>query len=330
MKKILLTFGLSLLYSIGFSQTTIYLEDFTGQAGKGAIGPGGSSPTIDLSGVDWIIDVSNVNLTESNDYFGVLTVGGNELFEGRDLDTNATWLSPIVDISNFTNVGFTINVTESNGTGGNNLEPSDTVLIEYRIDSGVWTTASTNGSIANDYNLTVSSESGLLGSTIELRVTMTNNGGGERQRIDDIEVTGTPDCNTAFSLPFNEGFEGATFPPDCWETYRGTNNLGTTNDWTTSTLTSNSGSTSAFVEFEVVTGGNAQDWLVTPAIDLGTAQAQLRFFAREQFTIDWNTEYSIRISQTSATDISSFTTIQTYTEPELGNTFNEKTVDLSA
>ncbi|MEO1032033.1 MAG: choice-of-anchor J domain-containing protein [Bacteroidota bacterium] len=330
MKKILLPLGLFLLCFTGYSQTSIYLEDFTGQAGKGAIGPGGSSPTIDVSGVDWTIDISNVNLTETNDYFGVLTVGGNELFEGRDLDTQATWFSPVIPISGFTNVGFTINVTESNGTGGNNLEPSDTVLIEYRIDSGAWTTASTNGSISNDYDLTIGSESGLSGATIELRVTMTNNGGGERQRIDDIEVTGTPDCSTAFTLPFGEGFEGGTFPPDCWSTYRGTNNLGTTNDWTTSTLISNSGTTSAFVEFEVVTGGNAQDWLVTPAIDLGTAQTQLRFFAREQFTIDFNTEYSIRVSQTSATDISSFATVQTYTEPELGNTFNEKTVDLSA
>ena len=330
MKKFFITFGLTLLCFIGFSQTTIYSEDFTNQTGKGAIGPGGSSPTIDLSGVDWTIDVSNANLTANTDYFSVVTVGGNQLLEGRDLDSNASWFSPSIDISAFTNVGFTINVSESNGTGGNNLEPTDTVLIEYRIDSGTWTTASSNGSFSDDYDLTVSSEMGLLGSTLEIRVTMTNNGGGERQRIDDILVTGTADCNTAFTLPFSEDFEGGSFPPECWQTYRGTNGLGTVNDWTSSTLVSNSGTTSAFVEFEVVTGGNAQDWLVTPGIDLGTAQAQLRFFAREQFTIDYNTEYSVRVSQTSATDISSFTTIQTYTEAQLGNTFNEKTIDLSA
>ncbi len=330
MKKILLTFGLSLLCYVGFSQTSIYLEDFTNQNGKGAIGPGGSTPTIDLSGVDWTIDISNVNLTQTNDYFRVVTVGTNQLFEGRDLDTDATWLTPSIDISGFTNVGFTINVTESNGASGNNLEPTDTVLIEYRIDSGTWTTATNNGNISNDYDLTVSSETGLLGSTLEIRVTMTNNGGGERHRIDDIEVTGTPDCNTPSSLPFSEDFEGGTFPPDCWQTFRGANGLGTNNDWTSSTLIANSGTTSAFVEFEAVTGGNAEDWLVTPGIDLGTAQAQLRFFAREQFTIDYNTEYSIRVSQTSATDIASFTTIQTYNETELGNTFNEKTVDLSS
>ncbi|WP_111682133.1 T9SS-dependent choice-of-anchor J family protein [Winogradskyella tangerina] len=330
MNKIFMTFVLALLCFKGISQTTIYTEDFTNQVGKGAIGSSTSSPTIDLSGVDWTIDVSNATLSATTDYFSVVTVSGNQLLEGRDLDVSATWFSPNIDISDFTNVGFTINVSESNGTGGNNLESTDTVLIEYRIDSGTWTTASTNGSFSDDYDLTVSSETGLLGSNLEIRVTMTNNGGGERQRIDDIEVTGTRDCNVAYSLPFNEGFEGGVFPPECWQSYRGSNGLGTVNDWTTSTLVSNSGTTSAFVEFEVVSGGNAQDWLVTPAIDLGTAQTQLRFFAREQFTIDFNTEYSIRISQTSATDISSFTTIQTYNESQLGNTYNEKTVDLSA
>jgi hypothetical protein len=259
----------------------------------------------------------------------VINVGGNAIFEGRDLDTEAIWFSPLIDISNFFDVSFSLEVSESNGTGGNNLEPNDTVTIEYRIDGGAWTQANTNGSFSNDFDPTISSQDLLNGSTLELRVIMRNNGGGERMRIDNILVSGFENC-TAFTLPFSEDFEGGVFPPPCWSSYRGANGLGTGNDWTTSTLVSNSGTTSAFVEFEVVSGGNAQDWLVTPAIDLGTAQAQLRFFAREQFTIDYNTEYTIRISQTSPTDISSFTAIQTYNEAQLGSTFNEKTVDLSA
>ncbi|MBV7269255.1 T9SS-dependent choice-of-anchor J family protein [Winogradskyella luteola] len=329
MKKNLLNLAFIIISLFGFGQSTLYFEDFTGQAGKGARGPGGNNPTIDLSGVNWSIDVNNVNLTDTNDFFFVRTVGVNDLLEGRDLDGEAIWLSPPIDITGFTNVSFTIDVSESNGTTTNNLESDDTVTIEYRIDTGAWTTASTNGTFSNDYSPTEASENGLNGSTLELRVTMLNNGGGERQRIDNIEVTGFPDCTTAFSLPFNEGFEGS-FPPDCWTTYRGTNGLGTNNDWTSTTSATNSGTRSAFVEFEVVSGGNAQDWLVTPAIDLATAQAQLRFFAQDQFTIDYNTEYTVRISQTSATDISSFTTVQTYNETQLGNPFNEKTIDLSA
>ena len=330
MKKRLTALIVYFVCLYGFSQSTIYLEDFTNQTNKGTVWSGGGSPiTIDLTGVDWTIDISNASLTGNTDYFKVVNIDGNDLLEGRDLDTEATWFSPSIDISNYTNVSFSINVTESNGATGNNLEPSDTVLTEYRINSGTWTTAAVNGNISDDFDPIVTSQSGLAGSTLELRVTITNNHNIERQRIDNIQVTGTPDCNTAFSLPFNEGFESGTFPPDCWESYRGTNNLGTTNDWTSSSFTANSGTTSAFVEYEAVTGGNAQDWLVTPAIDLGTGQTQLRFFAREQFTIDWNTEYSVRLSQTSATDIASFTTLQTYSEAELGNTFNLKTIDLS-
>ncbi|WP_299519987.1 choice-of-anchor J domain-containing protein [Winogradskyella sp.] len=306
---------------MAYGQTTIYLEDFTGQNGKGATG---NTPTVDLSDVSWDIDFSSANL--SNAYrFWVRNLNGNAIFESRNVGSS-TWLSPMIDISAYSNVTFTIDASQ----GGNNLDNADTLITEYRINSGPWTNAATNGNLNNDYGNVVISQNSLSGNTIEIRVISTNNANNERHRIDNIEVTGFANCASAFSLPFNEGFEGATFPPNCWETYRGTNNLGANNDWTSSTIVSNSGTTSAFVEFEVVTGGNAQDWLVTPAIDLGTAHAQLRFFAREQFTIDWNTEYSIRVSQTSATDISSFTTIQTYTEPELGNTFNEKTVDLSA
>ncbi|WP_370390789.1 choice-of-anchor J domain-containing protein [uncultured Winogradskyella sp.] len=328
MKKIIILIAL-ITSTFAQGQSTIYSEDFTGQEGQGASGPGGSNPNIDLSLVNWSIDVSNASFANTNDYFSVINVGGNAIFEGRDLDTEAIWFSPLIDISNFFDVSFSLEVSESNGTGGNNLEPNDTVTIEYRIDGGAWTQANTNGSFSNDFDATISSQDLLNGSTLELRVIMRNNGGGERMRIDNITVSGFENC-TAFALPFSEDFEGGVFPPPCWNSYRGANGLGTANDWTTSTLVANSGTTSAFVEYEVVSGGNAQDWLVTPAIDLGTAQAQLRFFAREQFTIDYNTEYTIRVSQTSQTDISSFTTLQTYNEAQLGSTFNEKTVDLSA
>lgn len=197
MKKLILHLCLFFATLLCNGQVTIYSEDFSGQQGKGAIGPGGNSPTIDLAGISWTIDVSNANLSNGSDYFSVQSVGGNELLEGRDLDTNATWFSPVIDISSYTNIGFTINVTESNGAGGNNLEDSDTVLIEYSINGSVtWITAPVNGNISNDYDLTIASASSLTGSTIQIRVTMTNNGGGERQRIDDIAVTGDINCST--------------------------------------------------------------------------------------------------------------------------------------
>ncbi|WP_298754899.1 choice-of-anchor J domain-containing protein [uncultured Psychroserpens sp.] len=317
---------LVLLACNAFSQTTIYLEDFTGQNTKGATGTSSGVPTIDLSGVDWNVDVSDANLTATTDWFRVRTIAGNEQLESRDLDGESIWLSPSIDISGFTNVEFTIDASENNA---NTLEDNDIVTTQYRIDNGPWVNASTNDVLINDYGNVIISQSGLNGGTLEIRVIFINNAGNERQRIDNILVTGTTVCTT-FNLPFNEGFEDLNFPPDCWSTYRGTNGLGQNQDWTSSSLTANTGTNSAFVQFEPVTGGNAQDWLVTPAIDLGTSSSQLRFFARDQFTFDFNTEYTVRISQTSATDISSFAILETYNETQLGIVFNEKTIDLSS
>ncbi|SHG72974.1 lamin tail domain-containing protein [Winogradskyella jejuensis] len=168
--------------NLSYSQTTIYSEDFTGQDGKGAIGPG---PITDVSGVSWTVDISNASLTATNDYFQVR----NEMFEARDLDTDATWLSPVIDITNFTNVQFSLEASENDTT--DTLEDADTFVTEYRIDGGAWTLAANNGTIINDFPLTVVSDTGLSGSTIELRVTITVNGNDERPLLDNILVEGT-------------------------------------------------------------------------------------------------------------------------------------------
>ena len=177
-KLLILTFAF--FSFIGFGQTTIYSEDFTGQDGKGAIGPNNFE---DTSGITWRIDISSASLTATNDYFQIR----NGQLQGRDVDTQASWLSPTIDITGFTNVQFSIDALENFGT----LEPADTILTEYRIDGGAWNTAAVNGTIAGDYTDTVISETGLAGDTIELRITMSNNGSVERQIIDNILVEGT-------------------------------------------------------------------------------------------------------------------------------------------
>jgi len=192
-----------------FGQTTIYSEDFTGQNGKGAVGPGS---TIDASGVTWDVDVSAATL-DNNDWFFVR----NQFFEARDLDGPAIWLSPVIDITGFTNVQFSLDAFENRpGTADPNdlqFEPDDTYVTEYRIDGAAWTIAANNGSLNDDIPDTVVSTAGLAGNTIELRVTINNNGGGERYRIDNVLVEGTAPVipiinvtpNTISGLTYVEG-----------------------------------------------------------------------------------------------------------------------------
>lgn len=167
------------LGSILYGQTTIYSEDFTGQNGKGAVGP---TPTIDVSGVTWTVDVSSASLTATSDWFQVVS----EIFEARDIDGDASWLSPSIDISAYTNVSFSLDAVED-GT----MEASDIFVTEYRIDGGAWTQASTNGSLNDDFTSATVSESGLSGSSLEIRVTMNNGAGTEYHRLDNVLVQGT-------------------------------------------------------------------------------------------------------------------------------------------
>lgn len=137
----------------------------------------------------------------------------------------------------------------------------------------------------------------------------------------------TTNCNT-FSVPFSEDFEGAGFPPNCWETYRGTNGLGTNNDWE-STTDAQSGSKAAYVEYENVSGGNAEDWMVTPMISLTTG-SQLSFYHKQSYPNNYGSAYYILISTTSQTDISSFTIVESWGEDDFTTSYTEKTIDLSA
>ncbi|MBQ0769474.1 MAG: lamin tail domain-containing protein [Bizionia sp.] len=189
--KIKLLYILLLFSCLVYSQTTIYSEDFSNQLNKGASFNSNTGLTeIDLSGVTWSIDVSTVNLDQVSDWFKV--TGGNRFLEGRDLDGTGIWLSPVIDISNFTNVQFSIDASESSPTD-DNLEDTDTFITEFSLDGGPWTQAGTNGFIQNDFLDTVISHNVLLnGVSLQLRVSITNNSNDERMRLDNIVIEGTP------------------------------------------------------------------------------------------------------------------------------------------
>ena len=136
---------------------------------------------------------------------------------------------------------------------------------------------------------------------------------------------------TAFAQ-FPESFE-TTVPPTGWASFRGANGLGTGFDWTVSTATVfvQDGAQGAFVRYEDVTGGLAEDWLVSPMHMVTAPNTLLTFYQRQQYTVDYGNTYDIKVSTTSQTDISTFTTVLAQTEANLNiTTMTQKSVDLSA
>jgi hypothetical protein len=136
---------------------------------------------------------------------------------------------------------------------------------------------------------------------------------------------------TAFAQ-FPESFE-TTVPPAGWASFRGTNGLGTEFDWSVTTTTAfvQTGTQAAFVRWEDVTGGLAEDWLVSPLHTVTAPNTLLTFYQRQQFTVNYGTTYDIRVSTTSQTNHATFTTVLSQTEADLNlTTMTVKSVDLSA
>ena len=166
--------------AVSFAQTTLYSENFTNQENKGAYGS-----TIDLSDVDWTIDVSDAILSNNYDWFKVR----DGRMEGHDLDGEAIWYSPSINISNYL-VSFSLVAREYGSQ-----EPEDYLITEYRLNnSGNWIEASNNGDLYDDFGSLNVTQTDISGTLLEIRVRMKNSDWREYHNIDDVTITGVETC----------------------------------------------------------------------------------------------------------------------------------------
>ena len=222
MKKTYLGFSLMLflLASINsYSQVTIWEEDFT--YSDGTTQGSGTPPK-------WTRDVSNCTFG-NGDHFEVRS----NRMQGRDTDGEAIWYSESIDISTYSDVNITAELSE---TG--NQENSDYIRIYYSLNGGAETLFSTNGDNFNDFGTVTASQAGLNGNNIIIVVRLINNNNNERHRIDNVvvfEPIAGDDCSGAIvisevtNLPFsttgatasgeNPGCGGWQDPVDIWYAY---------------------------------------------------------------------------------------------------------------
>ncbi|WP_430410036.1 choice-of-anchor J domain-containing protein [Kordia sp.] len=128
----------------------------------------------------------------------------------------------------------------------------------------------------------------------------------------------------------SEDFESGTTIPAGWASFIGTNGLGTTQNWQINNGTTNN---VAFVTWEAVVGGNAEDWLVSPQFTVDATNFILSFDQSDSFSDDFGSTYTIRVSTgASQTTHADFTIIDTQTETDVwsGGPLAQHTVDLTA
>jgi len=124
---------------------------------------------------------------------------------------------------------------------------------------------------------------------------------------------------------FPEGFE-TTVPPAGWAAFN--NGIGVSYDWTTSALV-NSGVQAAFVRYENVPSGLAEDWLVTPQFTVGS-NGVLEFYQRQAYASDFGSVYTVRVSTVDQTTTTNFVTVDTQVETDFSLTYAVHYVDLSS
>jgi hypothetical protein len=127
----------------------------------------------------------------------------------------------------------------------------------------------------------------------------------------------------------SEDFDSGAAIPAGWTSFIGTNGLGTVQNWQI-----NDGATNnvAFVTWEAVTGGNAEDWLVTPQFTVDATNFILSFDQSDSFATDYGSTYTIRVSTNSQTTHADFVIVDTQNETDVwsGGPLAQHTVDLSA
>jgi hypothetical protein len=181
-----------LIGALGFGQTSIYLEEFS----RSNRGYNQNTDMVNLNGVDWTIDISRVSsATLLDDRFRFKTIknGTMPLFQARRVRGGTDWISPIIDISNDTDVTFTIDLSQGDGS----LEPDDIVTTTYSIDGGPFSPVTTNHTVAGTIAPgTIVSQAALNGATLQIKVTFISNNNNDRQQMDNVSVIGFPKTYT--------------------------------------------------------------------------------------------------------------------------------------
>lgn len=158
------------------AQTTIYSQNFTASNGT-------------TSGSNWYLDMTGCSVGGSS-YFRVQS---NRL-EARNTNCNATFYTKPIDISQFSGVSASAAVSE-----GGSLESSDRFQIFYSIDGSDFQNFATNGNRADDFTSMTSSQTGLSGKFLVIKIVVFNNSGDEYYYIDDLLVRGFPKDNFTLS-----------------------------------------------------------------------------------------------------------------------------------
>ena len=177
-KLIILSFLPILFFNVN-AQTVLYNEDFSGQSGKGVVGPVPYS--YDTIGMNWMIHPGTSSLTASSDYFHVNNMAE---FEAVDVDGDIFWISPEISISTLAAVNISVDIWDSGSISG-----SEYIKLYYILDGGTETLFETNGNNTGGFGSSTARHDSLFGTTVQIKIKIRNSAGTKKHKFDNITVT---------------------------------------------------------------------------------------------------------------------------------------------
>lgn len=178
-------FFINLLLTSALQAQEIWHESFAVPE-KGIRGDGNGKIISDLSGIQWTLEFSGVELVDADDYAKTVSTSGGR-FEVRNVNGTVKWISEKINIENFKNVKIQLSASE---TGSNTSVEQKFIRVFYRQDDGSEIPFEINGNNAGNWGSAVAEQNNLEGKNLEIIVYLANLYASDRVILDEVAVTG--------------------------------------------------------------------------------------------------------------------------------------------
>ena len=154
--------------------------------GKGIWGTENETIQSDFTGIaKWSLNYSNVKLQDAGDYAKTVSTSGGR-FEVVDIDGEITWISEIIDISDYIKADISLTASE---TGSNTNANNKYLKAFYKVDNDEEQPFAVNTSNTGNWGSVIAEQKDLAGKQLQIIVKMTNNYGADKVILDEVVVT---------------------------------------------------------------------------------------------------------------------------------------------
>ncbi len=166
--------------------TTIWLEEFNLP----------DETIVDTGATAWTRDVSDTAIpssfasTKTSTTFNPFFEVGNNRFFGNDLNGEGIWRTEVIDISAFTDISLSLDMTAEGSLESDPTDPQyDYYRVYYKLNNGP-EIAFNNGIQEGPFSPVTATAGPLNGNTVQIVIRMVNTGSNEFYDFDNVKVSG--------------------------------------------------------------------------------------------------------------------------------------------